>query len=208
MQKIIKISKCNDGLSGKVISEFSRLCGWAHATWSFYQGICNHPQRSMLARTSFWELLGNICQEHYMLQIVKLHDPAVQSGRINLTLDYIITYGNWDPETRSNLEGLKSELDGLLLKPLKPARNKIISHNDLETILAGDPIGQFDGDEDKEYFEKLQKFIDLVHNKSRFKPSYGNSLGSYQFSNAGNKQAIDFVDALHRSLPLSKTENS
>jgi hypothetical protein len=104
-------------------------------------------------------LLNDITIEHTLLQMAKLHDPAEQLGRKNLTLDYIITYGGWDAQTTSVLEALRGRLDVLLAKSLKPARNRLLCHNDLETLINEPSLGNFDPGTDCEYFEVLQEFL-------------------------------------------------
>jgi hypothetical protein len=44
-----------------------------------------------------------------MLQIAKLHDSAVVSGRISFTLDYMVEYGGWDDVTRERLVRIKAD---------------------------------------------------------------------------------------------------
>jgi hypothetical protein len=49
---------------------------------------------------------------------------------------------------------------------LKVARNKILSHNDLRTLLKDIPQGKFNIDTDVEYFGNLQEFVHIVHSKT------------------------------------------
>jgi len=100
-------------------------------------------------------------QQHVLHQIAKLHDPAVQSGNINLSIAYVIEFGGWDTSTLSDLTSLKGKLDSLA-NALKPARNKMTAHNDLATILAGMPLGAFPLGADVEYFQHLQELVDVV----------------------------------------------
>jgi hypothetical protein len=66
--------------------------------------------------------------------MAKLHDPAVMSGRVNLSLAYILDYGGWDVATAGRLRALRNQLDDLD-RQIRPARNRILSHNDLVTLL-------------------------------------------------------------------------
>jgi hypothetical protein len=50
----------------------------------------------------------------------------------------------------------------ILAKPIKDARNKILSHNDLSVLLENKNLGGFDPGEDEKYFLKLNKFACLV----------------------------------------------
>jgi hypothetical protein len=48
-------------------------------------------------------------------------------------------------------------------KLIRDARNRILSHNDLETILEGKTLGQFPTGMDREFFEALGHFAELAH---------------------------------------------
>lgn len=45
----------------------------------------------------------------------------------------------------------------------KEPRNKILSHNDLDTIMNGKDLGTFNKGEDEIYFDALKKFVNLLH---------------------------------------------
>jgi len=111
---------------------------------------------------SFLERLSKITQEYALLQVVKLHDPAVQKNSINLTLEYVITYGGWDAETLSRLKELYTKLESLA-KKIRPARHKLLSHNDLESILSSAVLGSFQEGADNEYYKALQEFVNIIH---------------------------------------------
>ena len=97
-----------------------------------------------------------------MLQIVKLHERAVVSGNVTLGIDYIITYGGWSNTVRTHLETLAEKLNRFSSQ-LRAARNKILSHNDLATIVSGATLGRFADGADEEYFNVLQEFVNTVH---------------------------------------------
>jgi hypothetical protein len=54
---------------------------------------------------------------------------------------------------------------GDFAKQLLSARNKILSHNDLATIVAGARLGEFANGADEEYFKALQEFVNTVHDE-------------------------------------------
>jgi hypothetical protein len=85
-----------------------------------------------------------------------------QSGQINLTVDYVVSFGGWDEETRKQLQGLRDQMVELAQK-IKGARNKILSHDDLATLIEDKPLGGFDTDADTLYFCSLQEFVNIVH---------------------------------------------
>jgi hypothetical protein len=148
-----------------MIDEFWQICNAAHECWRARRGLFeDNTQRDYLLGTfcgPFLEHLSRITQQYVLHQIAKLHDPPVQNGNINLSIGYLIDYGGWDASTSARLLHLKGKLDSLA-NALKPVRNKITAHNDLATILAGLPLGNFSLDADIEYFNYLQDFMDTV----------------------------------------------
>ena len=76
----------------------------------------------------------------------------------------MLTYGGWSDSARGTLESLKKELE-VLASPLRGVRNKILSHHDLATILAGARLGKFAVGDDERYFRALQEFVNVVHNE-------------------------------------------
>lgn len=109
--------------------------------------------------------LSIISQEYSLLQIAKLHDPAIVSGQITLGIDYVIKYGAWEAEIVSKLEGLAEKLT-CFAKTLRSARNKALSHNDLAAVLSEATFGEFKKNEDIGYFEALQQFVNVVHEET------------------------------------------
>ena len=59
------------------------------------------------------------------------------------------------------LGALKAKLDAFAAV-LRPARNKMMAHNDLNTILLRPTLGEFPDGADVEYFKNLQEFMDIV----------------------------------------------
>ena len=80
------------------------------------------------------------------------------------TIDYIIRFGGWDPKTHKELIVLSDKLKELAEK-LNAARNKVLAHIDLESILSDETLGEFEKDKDLEYFDTLQQFINIVHHE-------------------------------------------
>ena len=66
----------------------------------------------------------------------------------------------------TSLQSRSSKLRELLAGFIKPARDKILAHNDLETILHGSELGGFSEDADEQYWELLQEFLNIVYKKS------------------------------------------
>jgi hypothetical protein len=160
------MTKPMNALSASVVRDFCTLCDKAHEYWLNYlelfdnnlrnPEICNSPAGKE------WERLSVISHEHSLLQIVKLHDPAVMNGNINLGINYMLTYDGWSDSVRSRLEALAETLSDFASQ-LRDARHKILSHNDLATIKANAALGAFTEGDDEKYFKSLQEFVDIVH---------------------------------------------
>lgn len=153
-------------LSPSVVIEFCKLCGWAYESWLNHRELFDdNPRATELQNSKAADALKRlsiITQEYSLLQIVKLHDPVVTSGKITLGIEYVMTYGAWSPSVLEILQPLEKKLKGFASK-LREARNKLLSHNDLATIIAGATLGAFEKGEDDAYFQALQEFANIVH---------------------------------------------
>jgi len=153
-----------------VVEKFYDLCNRAYRDWRIHKILFVDNPRKKELETSVaghgLEQFSILSQESILLQIAKLHDPAVQKDRINLGIDYMVKFGGWEKSINTKLQDLQAKLKEHELKMLKirPARNRYLSHNDLETILSGEVLGAFDDGEDDKHFKALQEFVDVVHN--------------------------------------------
>jgi hypothetical protein len=175
-------------LTDAEVEAFRNVCQLMYDRWITRRVVFEHADVEGYAYhkcADVLRLLNDITIEHTLLQMAKLHDPAEQLGRKNLTLDYIVTYGGWDTQTRSVLADLRGRLDALLAKSLKPARNRVLCHNDLETLINEPPLGDFGPDVDCEYFEVLQEFLSTVYENS--------SKGRYEFGDIAKRDAEIFL---------------
>lgn len=106
--------------------------------------------------------LNMISHEYTLLQITKLHDNPFMKGSVNLGINYMVECGMWSPVASDKLKLLADKLNKFA-KNFRGLRNKVLSHNDLNAILSGEVLGEFNTGEDIQYFEALQQFVDLVH---------------------------------------------
>ncbi len=58
----------------------------------------------------------------------------------------------------------------MLAQPIRDARNKVLSHNDLAMLLASNDLGGFDPGEDEAYFLSLREFASLVRQTALGEP--------------------------------------
>ena len=152
-----------------VIYEFCERCQWAYESWRTHRVLFDGGPRAtkLLHSPSGPALvrLSIIVQEYFLHQIAKLHDRASQQGNICLGIDYIIRFGRWDLATKAKLDALQKELEELNEK-IRPARNKILSHNDLETIMNQATLGAFPAEADTAYFKALEEFVNVINGSS------------------------------------------
>lgn len=153
-------------LDSRTILRFFDVCDWACWTLKAHSGIEQAPEINRVMkgpdREFLWRL-SSVTQEYAWLQLSKLHDPAIQMGRVNLSINYVIEYGDWDAETRQRLETLRDRLSQTLASSIKPARNMTLCHNDLEILLKNIPLGEWaDPDTLNAYTTSLQEFVDIV----------------------------------------------
>ena len=155
-------------LSHRVVEEFCKLCDWSYQVWVNHRALFDDNPRATELQTSLAAdtllLLGTISHEYTLLQIAKLHDPAVAAGKINLGIEYIVKYGAWNPSLATKLTELSAKLNDFA-NNLRGVRNRSLAHNDLAAVLSGAILGEFAKDEDVKYFETLQEFVDLVHSE-------------------------------------------
>jgi len=150
-----------------VIERFCAICDKAHECWMNHLELFDsNPRNSEFMGSVIkdeWARISAISHEYSLLQVVKLHDPAVMNGNITLGINYVFAYGSWSDSVRPRLAALKNKLDHFANSKLRGVRNKVLSHNDLATILDEATLGEFAEGSDKEYFEALQEFVNIVH---------------------------------------------
>lgn len=153
-------------ISPDVAKEFCELCNWAYECWVTHKRLFDENQKTetTIAKAKYFtSRLSVITQEYSLLQICKLHDSAIQGGAVNITIDYIVRFGDWGADTKKiNQHALRLTA---LLDKLKSARNKLLAHNDLEAIMGATALGGFPEGLDNEYFAALQEFANTVHGK-------------------------------------------
>ena len=179
-------------LSRALLDRLFLQLDWVHEVWMLRHTLFDGNRRKRTLdrgpHTDFLKTLNSILSEYVLLQIGKLHDPAVSFGRITLSLEYVVEYGGWDLATRRKLERHKKRLDQLNVS-IRPARNRIIAHNDLATSLADAPLGGFKAGADRAYFKTLWTFISTA-----YVGATGEQCAS--FSTFSRTDALQVIEAL------------
>lgn len=176
-------------VSKETALEFCKLCNWAYECWLTHTQLFDNntdPENTIGKAQCFTSRLSIITQEYTLQQICKLHDPATQRDKVNLTIDYIYRFGNWG-KLSSDVLIIKDNLSGLATK-LNAARNKVLAHNDLEALMKNETLGQFSQGADELYFKELQSLVNLVHEKW--------SEGPYPFNDLAAADVSEFIQLL------------
>ena len=151
----------------EIVKQFEQQCIWAHQSWKtrkcLFDNESNLPAFQQPHYEHFFLRLSVVLQEYWMQQVAKLHDLAGKPGQHNLSVNYMIECGDWDVGTEAQLTELRDKMLPFV-KKMKPPRNKLAAHNDVDTILAATKFGKFDAGEDLEYFERLKAFTEIVVN--------------------------------------------
>ena len=180
-------------LSDQAVIKFCNLCNWAYEAWCTHRELFENndiKDETIGKSKSFTIRLSIITQEYCLQQIAKLHDRAIMNNSINLSIDLIKRFGQWDEEEKDEVESLCNKLNELYVK-IKSARNKLIAHNDLETLMQDKPLGEFPDNADLNYFETLQDLVNIVHEKWMG--------GPYPFNDLAKTDVAEFLEIMKKA---------
>lgn len=179
-------------MSPDVAKQFCELCNWAYECWVTHKRLFdeNVKTETTIGRARYFTArLSVITQEYSLLQICKLHDPAIQKSAVNITIDYIVRFGDWGSDAAEvNRHALRL---ATLFDKLKSARNKVLAHNDLEAIMGAAALGEFPEGLDNEYFAALQDLVSIVHDKWLG--------GPYTFNDLAGADVEEFLHVLEKA---------
>ena len=152
------------------------------------------PETERILRESaglFFADLNTIMQEYAVLLVCRLTGPAESFGKANLSTQRFTNLmrdsGCLTPEIE-RLDAALREYGRLL----KPARNKIIAHSDLEVHVDDIALGAHSEEVMVEFFENVQAYFDAVGNAV--------GIGALDFRNTpGSGDVIDLVRKLERA---------
>lgn len=181
-----------DPITRDIALKFCELCDWVYESWVTHKLLFddnNRTEQNIEKALAFANRLATITQEYCLQQIAKLHDPAVQGDSVNLTIDYMVRFGEWG-ERSADIEMINADLLRLW-ECLEPARNKALAHNDLEKLMDGAPLGAFPKGMDDQYFVALQALVSNVHEKWFGDP--------FPFNDLAKNDVMEFLGVLERA---------
>jgi hypothetical protein len=136
---------------------------WEHFT-TLFEGT--ELKRELLQTTAptFFSDLHRLFVEHVVLHICRLTDNVQTMGHKNLTVKFLIEHSDFSaaPDTLEKLKRISADIDSFR-ELILPARNRFISHLDLEAVRLGDPLGAASTDKWKQFWLDLQDFLDVMH---------------------------------------------
>ncbi|HEY5080785.1 MAG TPA: hypothetical protein VII91_02475 [Bauldia sp.] len=128
----------------------------------------------------FFGDLNTILIEYVILQICKITDPAKDNrGKENHTTEFFAKNSDFssEPAKAQRLEQLHAAMQ-VFRNKVKPARDKLISHLDRNAILAGSILGVASETEWSKFWQDIQDFVSMLHEKYLGTALYINGVGN------------------------------
>ena len=166
------------------MKKFIDHCVILRAFWIYYQTLFNGSdlKRQLLQNTAhkFFHDLNLMLIEHLILQICKLTDPEATVGKRNLTVQFLIKNADFSssPRELAKLTKIAARMDAFR-KRILPARNKFISHLDLDAALGRKALGGASIAAWRRFWLDLQDFVTIMHKRyvDARTPFYLNGVG-------------------------------
>ncbi|WP_340115609.1 hypothetical protein [Pelagibius sp. 7325] len=173
---------------------FREECIWLRNCYNTYAALFESGEDTsrLLHQTAahFFHDLNRILIEYVILQACKITDPAKFRKRDNLTVATLNIAlkrrGLLTEEIREHSKGVMRYRDFLA-----DARNRLISHLDMETVLNMGALGEHSKEDVSSFFDSLQEYCDAVGNVV--------GVGPLDFRcSPGRGDVIDLVSVLRR----------
>lgn len=157
-------------MNSDIADAFCNECRSAYENWVTFRIVfADLPSQAKLADAEVLESpigqcidrVYRMCQEAWISQVVRLDDPEAQRNNRNLSIRGFLGADEWTQEERAKIDGLVERLRALP-ECLKPARDKIVAHNDLPTRMGNITMGGFPEGMDEDYFYALAELAMMV----------------------------------------------
>lgn len=150
------------------VEAFRNSCVLLRSQWEHFQILFEGSdlKRELIQTTAptFFGDLHSLFIEHLVLHICRLTDNAETMGRKNLTVKFLIEHSDFSsaPDTLEKLRWLSDSIHSFRDLILE-ARNRFISHVDLEAVRLDKPLGAASDAKWRQFWLDLQDFLDLMH---------------------------------------------
>jgi len=181
------------------VKKFIDHCVILRGFWSHYQTLFQGSdlKRELLQNTAntFFRDLNQMLIEHLILQICKLTDPESTMGERNLTIQFLVKNADFSASPRE-LAKLTTIAARILAfrKRILPARNKLISHLDLNAALGRKSLGRAPIATWLTFWLDLQDFVAIMYRR------YVSARATFYLNGVGGMSDADLlVKALKES---------
>jgi hypothetical protein len=150
------------------VEAFRGSCVSLRSLWRHFEilFIGTDLKRELLQTTAptFFGDVNGLFRDYLILHICRLTDNAETMGRKNLTVKFLIEHSDFSsaPRTLEKLNQVSANIHAFRTLIL-PARNRFISHLDLEAVRLDAPLGAASDAQWKQFWIDLQDFLDLMH---------------------------------------------
>lgn len=155
-------------ITAKEVQAFVDACVLMKSTHSHFQmlfGLSREEDFKLLDGIApiFFGDLSALLKEKLILQVCVITDPERTSGKENHTIKFFINNADFsnDPSKLAKLRDLSDAIH-VFRDKVKPARDKIISHRDRQTILDRKSLGAASEKEWEQFWENLDQFIAIL----------------------------------------------
>lgn len=172
------------------VEAFRGSCVSLRSLWRHFEilFIGTDLKRELLQTTAptFFGDVHGLFVEHLVLHICRLTDNAETMGRKNLTVKFLIEHSDFSssPRTLEKLNRVSADIHAFRTLIL-PARNRFVSHFDLEAVRLDAPLGAASAAQWKQFWIDLQDFLDLMH-RHHIEPN-----GHFYLNGMGNMSDAD-----------------
>lgn len=179
---------------------FRDSCVALRSLWKHYRTLFEGSdlKRTLLQTTApvFFGDLNDIFIEQMVQRICRLTDNAQTMGRKNLTVKFLVEHTDFSasPAALDKLRAL-SDFIHLFRNQIVEARNRFISHLDLEAVRLDKPLGVAPDPDWLQFWLDLQDFLDLLLR-------YHGANGHFYLNAVGNLSDADLLLTALRNAKL------
>ena len=109
--------------------------------------------------SGIWRKIGTSLQHYWVLQIAKINDPKGHGNHYNFSLEYFVDCVVKKDSYKTSYNKFRAANEEFIIEANRKARNKIVSHRDLEVFNSPDGVGGFPEGLDQKYFDSLHEII-------------------------------------------------
>ncbi len=142
-----KLNKENE-----IAESFYNLCSSAYECLQMYKIMFEYKDK-IDDKSGIWGRFGTILHHYWILQIAKINDPEKHGKDCNFSLAYFVARVN-----RVNKDSYRGSYDKFrednkeFMDAIKKARDKVVTHHDLEVFTSDEVVGAFSVGLDEKYF--------------------------------------------------------